>query len=248
MPFLTSLEGHETSKMKLTYSDVAKGLLRTPYRNDQSSIGRNDSPSEECPATSTEQYEHTGVPQTPKKMENTNFPPQGYVEHKRGSPSWSNPYAAWRYHHTTMWHGLSPAPASPIGRAFPHDRPLGATPGPQITSDVQKTPNPLQMTIDQPRRIPNAQVMQNYGQGSQGMVQDGYGKVTCGSQAQHAGKSAMSQDAGPDLVKRREPGEDKYDVLMNQYTKRWYDCDVDQARYLPNVEAPKESDTSGLKS
>ncbi|KAI4285347.1 MAG: hypothetical protein L6R38_000703 [Xanthoria sp. 2 TBL-2021] len=249
MPFITSLDGHGTSKRKLTYSDAAKGLLRTPSRNDQPSVARNDPPSEEPPATSTEQYGYTDVPRTPNKMENINFPPQGCVEHLRGSPSEYDPYPAARYHFESTHHSLySPAPTIPIGRAFPHDRSLGATPGPHITSNVQRTPNPLQMTIDQPRQIPGYQVSQNYGQCSQGMAQDGYGKVTSGAQRQNAGMPAMSQDSEPDLVKPGKPGEDKYDVLMNQYTKRWYDCDVDPARYLPNVEPSKESNIRGLES
>ncbi|CAO1597893.1 MAG: hypothetical protein LQ349_001133 [Xanthoria aureola] len=240
MPFIISPDGRGTSNRKPTYSDAAKGLLRGPQRHDQSSTGRNEPPSEERAATSTAQHLHPDVPRTPKQMESTHCPPQGYVESRQGSPSCSDPELTWHYHHTTMSRSLhGPPPTSPIGRAFPHHRPLGATLGPETMASVQRTPNPLQMTSNQSPRIPNFQVSQNYGQGSQRTVQDGYDKVTSGAQRPNAGR---------DLAKREKPEEDRYDVLMNQYTERWYDCDLDHARSLPKVEAPKEeSDLSGLK-
>lgn len=249
MPFIISPDGHGTSNRKPSYSDAAKGLLRGPQRHDQSSTGRHEPPSEERAATSTAQHVHPDVPRTPKQMEGPHCPPQGHAENPQRSPSWSDPDSAWHYHHTTMYQSLhGPPPMSPIGRAFPHHRPLGATPGPQTTANVPKTPNPLQMTSNQSPRIPNHRVSQNYGQASQRTVQDGYDNVTSGAQRPNGRMPATYQDAGRDLAKREKPEEDRYDVLMNQYTERWYNCDLDHARSLPNVEAPKEeSDLSGLK-
>ncbi|KAL8851565.1 MAG: hypothetical protein Q9221_003497 [Calogaya cf. arnoldii] len=249
MPYMNSLDGHWTPNKKPTYSDAARGLLPTLHHNDPA--GRNGYPSEERPARATEQHGHTHAPRTPSEMGKINFPSQSYVQPPPVSPSGYDPYPAARFHSDGVLNSY--ARANAIRGAYANYRPLGATTGTRIASNGQRTPNPLQMSIDVSGRMPNHRVSHNHkqtpSQSSYGRGLNGYDKVTSGTQTPHARKSAMCQDAGAIVVERGKPGEDKYDVLMNRYTNRWYDCDLDQARNLPDVEVPKkESDRNGPTS
>ncbi|KAL8901947.1 MAG: hypothetical protein Q9192_000248 [Flavoplaca navasiana] len=210
-----------------TYSDAAKGLLGLPHRNEQPSIGRNDHPREERAATSNEQHKLTDVPRTPDKTEKSNFPPQG-------SSSEYDPYPAARYHFTRVHYGLhSPTHTIPTGRPFPHDRVPAAATNAYNTPYAQRTPNPLQMTADQRRGMHIPQDSGSYGNNLEESSPDAIDGIEEENRRRKARETAMTHDRGPDLVK-------KYDVLLNQYTRRFYGSDLDQARYLPNEEVLKD--------
>ena len=228
MPYISPLEDHRMPNNRPTYSDAAKGLLRLPQRNQQPSTASNDPPSEERPATSDEHYKPTIVPRTPDKKETSNFPLQGHIKCPQGSLSEHDPYPAARYHVTRMHYGLhSPTHTIPTGRPFPHDRVPAAVTYANNTAYAQRTPNPLQMTTDQHRGMHIPQGFRSHGNNLQESSRDAIDGITREDQRRMGGEPAMTDHPGRDLVK-------KYDVLMSHYTRRFYGCDLDQARYLPN--------------
>ena len=243
MPYISPLEDHRMPNHRPTYSDAAKGLLGLPHRNEQPSMGRNNPPGEEPAATSNEQHKLTDVPRTPDKTEKSNFPPQGYINCPQGSSSEHDPYPAARYHFNTVHYGLhSPTHTIPTGRPFPHDRVPAAATNAYNTSYAQRTPNPLQMTADQRRGMHIPQDSGSYGNNLEESCPDAIDGITQEDRGRKAREPAMTHDRGSDLVK-------KYDVLMNQYTRRFYGSGLDQARYLPNEEVLKDDSAAvGSKS
>ncbi|KAL8672952.1 MAG: hypothetical protein Q9168_002627 [Polycauliona sp. 1 TL-2023] len=238
MPSITSLDGHGTPNRKRTYSDVAKGLLHDHHGIDESSIGMNYPRYKEPLAVLAEQHGHADVPRTPQKIETISLSPHGYPKKTPGAPSRGDPYSAAKYPPSAIHHDLGGhAPTTPLSRGYFQGRVPDTRTSPYNPPSVQQTPNPLQMTIYQQQVLAGSQVWPSYGHDSHGRtVQNGNDHVTSGAQTQNAGNPTLrTQETGrPDLVK-------KYDVLMNQYTERFYGCDFDQARYLSTGEAPKDS-------
>ncbi|KAL8999471.1 MAG: hypothetical protein Q9169_001676 [Polycauliona sp. 2 TL-2023] len=252
MPFIASPDGHGTPDSKPTYSDVAKGLLHNPHQNEHLSIANIDPDGDEWLALSTKPRGQTGLPHTPTKEKNIDVPPRQpvsvsdskrrYPAHPQDSPPECDPYAAANYHfpdfsqiHRDPYGHIPPITSvgKDLGRDVFHDQLPVAKTRLYNTAYVQRTPNPLQMTIDQRWGISNPQAWQDYGKDSHDTVQGEIDRIASGLETQNARKPAIvNQYSGTDLVK-------KYDVLMDQYTRRFYDCDFDQARRLPSAEVPK---------
>ncbi|KAL8910835.1 MAG: hypothetical protein Q9171_003924 [Xanthocarpia ochracea] len=225
--------------------EEARGLLLTTRRTHGSSTESIDGVSGSNSPTSTRlgSAEHselrrsTYCPGTPINGENKCFSPPAYVGHPRGP--------TWGHHPGNSYPDFySPAPIRPVARILRTN--LDASPGPSFTDKVQLTPNPLQPTIAQPRQPPDWKAWPHFEPGSDGTVRNKFNSVYPGWTP--SARISTSQVPEPDRMMPSKLREERRMRLMRKYTETWYGSDVDQARYLPDVESPKkESGMGGLK-